>query len=249
MLAWRWPLAVPIDNDHPVCSFMDTFHINAANQLDVVDNLSDTFKKHPQFWNSESFRAMAINVFVRIGTNMFFDKRTSSLGFIAQAIVVLENYNGSGYIESTYNFRVVATKFRDLLGSSSLRDELKFFRKRISCSCLKDMHLKMRKSCPKTGQCFGCDRTTERALLMVCSRCRISQYCSRRCQVEHWPIHKCKECGDYFWCLLPDTQEQQMIDKCRQMISRSSQDKEQLLPVDAASNLRGAQQDMLCRHI
>ena len=191
-------LMIPNDNDHPVCSFMDTFHINAANQLDVVDNLSDTFKKHPQFWNSESFRAMAINVFVRIGTNMFFDKRTSSLGFIAQAIVVLENYNGSGYIESTYNFRVVATKFRDLLGSSSLRDELKFFRKRISCSCLKDMHLKMRKSCPKTGQCFGCDRTTERALLMVCSRCRISQYCSRRCQVEHWPIHKCKECGDYF---------------------------------------------------
>ena len=37
--------------------------------------------------------------------------------------------------------------------------------------------------------------TKERMLLMVCSRCRIPQFCSRQCQVAGWPVHE-KECGD-----------------------------------------------------
>ena len=33
---------------------------------------------------------------------------------------------------------------------------------------------------------------TERALLMVCSRCRCHHYCSRECQVAAWDEHKCE---------------------------------------------------------
>ena len=36
----------------------------------------------------------------------------------------------------------------------------------------------------------------ERSLLMVCSRCRTAQYCSRKCHVADWSRHKgyCDEC-------------------------------------------------------
>ena len=82
-------------------------------------------------------------------------------------------------------------------------DALKFFRKRTSCSCLKDMHLEARKTLPKTGICYHCKERKERTLLMVCSRCRITQYCSRECQIADWSRHKvyCDE-----WIVLVEQQ-------------------------------------------
>ena len=141
---------------------------------------------------------MAINILVRIGTH-FIDllnletieslEDIKDLGaVISIAILVLENYDGTDNV----NGRVVASKLRDIhwSGSSLERDMLKFFRKRITCSCLKDMHLEARKTLPKTGVCYHCNQEKERSLLMVCSRCRIAQYCSRRCQVAGWPAHQ-----------------------------------------------------------
>ena len=91
----------------------------------------------------------------------------------------------------SYELRVVESKARDLLrGSDNMRDVLKFYRKRVACSCLKDIHLEARKTLPKLGVCFCCESVKERALLMVCSRCRYSQYCSRKCQIADWPKHK-----------------------------------------------------------
>ena len=101
-------------------------------------------------------------------------------------------------IESVTNLRVVISKNRDLesLLSSISRDILKFFRKRITCKCLKKMHLEARKSTPKMGICWGCDKEMERVSLPVCSQCMVAQYCSRKCQVAVWPEHK-KHCDEY----------------------------------------------------
>ena len=110
---------------------------------------------------------------------------------IAYAVIVLENYDGSDDIGSTTNCRVVESKWRDLYsGNNNRRDVLKFFRKRISCSCLKGMHLQARKTLPKTGACHNCGRIKDRALLSVCSKCRVCQYCSRECQIAAWSMHK-----------------------------------------------------------
>ena len=89
--------------------------------------------------------------------------------------------------------RGAATKLRNFNGGSStgIRDELNFFRKRTSCKCLKEMHLEARKASPKMGLCYHCDKVEERTLLMVCSRCRIAQYCSMECHMVGWSEHKC----------------------------------------------------------
>ena len=111
--------------------------------------------------------------------------------------MILEEYNetGSGNFVSTVNDRVVRTKAMKLhfSGSSYGRDVLKFYRKRTTCKCLKKIHLHARKTLPKLGMCYHCHEEKERALLMVCSRCRIVQYCSRKCQVANWPMHR-SEC-------------------------------------------------------
>ena len=111
---------------------------------------------------------------------------------MAKAIVILENYNVTGSLVETIHSPKVATKMRDHQPtiSSGRRDALKFFSKRVSCSCLKERYQEARRTQPKMGLCYGCDEEIERVALSVCSRCMITQYCSRECQVANWPIHK-----------------------------------------------------------
>ena len=115
---------------------------------------------------------------------------------IARSIVILECYNivtVTGSLEAALNSQVAAIKRRNLhMVSSSRRDALKFYSKRVSCSCLKKMHQEARKTIPKTGLCWGCVNEKKRVSLSICSNCMIAQYCSRECQVTHWPKHDCK---------------------------------------------------------
>jgi len=184
-------------DDHPVSSFMDQFFVNCDMQ--VIENLKDTLEKHPQIWNDENSRNMAINTFVRVGTNFLlrhYDLHHFNPYYIAKSIIVLEHYNGTGDIVSVLNSRVVASKGRDLnYGTSSIkRDLLKFYRKRTSCKCLKKMHLEARKSSLKMGLCGHCGKEQDRVSLSVCSRCMVEQYCSRECQLAAWSEHKSREC-------------------------------------------------------
>ena len=181
------------DDNIPICSFMDTYFGN-WNAMTTKKNLRDTFQKHTEVWHNASYRKIAVNILTKIGANFLLNDRIGPRT-IALAIVVLENYDGIG-IELTVNYRVVATKFRDLscterdISGSNVRDLLKFFRKRVTCKCLKDMHLEARKYLPKLGECSKCNEVKQRALLMVCSRCRIEQYCSRECQIADLPKHR-----------------------------------------------------------
>ena len=43
-------------------------------------------------------------------------------------------------------------------------------------------------------ECRGCSKPTEQP--KICERCRMAVYCSRECQVSHWPMHK-KECNEH----------------------------------------------------
>ena len=197
---------IPDDDNHPVCGLMDeyfTYFMDSSKYMTNLDLLRETFNSQPQVWKHDNFREMAINILVSIGANklLVMEPNMDAI-LLATSILALENYDEGGYYNSPdalFNNRDVSTKVRDFVcGSRGIknRDELKFFRKRITCSCLKKMHLEVRKTQSKLGKCSHCEVVKERALLMVCSRCRILQYCSRECQVADWAEHKgyCKEC-------------------------------------------------------
>ena len=186
------------DENHPVTSFINMVFINRNAGKPMTTNLIETMYTHPQVCHNESYRGMTIDVMASIGTNWLLGNKSERSGVkvMAGAIMMLENYIGTGNnIVSTADSQIVASKRRDL-ATGNIRDVLKFFRKRIACSCLKKMHLDARKTLPKLGVCFCCDVVKERPLLMVCSRCRITQYCSSECQVAHWHRHKrvCDTC-------------------------------------------------------
>lgn len=128
------------------------------------------------------------------------------------AITILENYDEELDYDSNSINPIVAVKSRDLqcggiatkyisldcaITSPRVnRDLLKFFRKRITCSCLKKAHLEARKTHPKMGACGHCNEIKERSLLMVCSTCMLDQYCSRDCQIAASPMHR-DACNNY----------------------------------------------------
>ena len=182
------------DNSHPVSKFLDTFFI--------VGDLENVLQLHPQLCKTESYRKMAANLLVSMATTILLHPIDGDMAIIANltcAIVMLENSDETDDFHSVVCKQAVATKIRDLnhlIHGDVGRDSLKFYRKRISCSCLKDMHLHARKTLPKLGMCSHCGELKERATLMVCGRCKIDQYCSSECQVAAWPQHK-SGCRDH----------------------------------------------------
>ena len=188
---------IPNDLDHPVSRFMDEFMTLDDLTLESLKYACQS--KHGKIvLNNESYKEMVTQLMVRIGINMLLlddETETSWALIMAKSIIVLEDYytDLDDSIEEVVYSRDVQTKLRDInMVSSGRRDCLKFFSKRVSCSYLKKMHQEARRTQPKVGICYGCLLETERVALSVCSRCRISQYCSRECQVVHWPHHKGK---------------------------------------------------------
>lgn len=188
---WVWSIA-SISDDNPVIRFMDKVFGGSA------DKLNDVIHLHPQVWNNDKYREMAVSILIRVGTNMLLSENADVVGavFLARVITILENYNnGTNSLDVIVRGRRAQTKMLDLNTSisSGRRDGLKFFSKRVSCSCLKKMHQEVRRTQPKMGKCYGCSIEKERVALSVCSRCMLTRYCSRECQVSNWREHK-KEC-------------------------------------------------------
>jgi len=163
--------------------------------------------KHPEVWNDSSYRALASKILTSIGVNCILQdancpntKQNVSHMALIKAIMMLENFTGD--IDSTILRRAFATKLSHIesdVNSISvsgygiglgIRDLLKFYRKRMSCSCLKRLHLEARKTHPKLWECHNCKVGMKREILMVCSRCMITEYCSRECQVTASPRHR-----------------------------------------------------------
>ena len=119
------------------------------------------------------YKPLIVNILVCIGTNLLLDEHiTAGNGLLAyhfiMAIVVMENYNEEVHtsFDLLLKSRIVASKMMDIMdfsSSTARRDVLKFYRKRTTCSCLKDMHLEARKTLPKLGLCFHCHKVNERA--------------------------------------------------------------------------------------
>ena len=186
--------------ERPVCSFIEA----CWSENFIPPAVMRSYLAHREVWDNDSYRTTTIDILTIIGTNMLLNEEVNISWplNIALAIIGLEHYGSGikgdmGFI-SIYNSHYPATKVRDYFpaATSNRRDALKFFRKRASCSCLKALHLLARKSQPKMGVCLHCTSEKERVLLSVCGRCKVTQYCSKECQVAASSRHR-KDCDRY----------------------------------------------------
>ena len=69
------------------------------------------------------------------------------------------------------------------------REAIKFFHRRISCNCLAEK-FKAVKNNPKISGCDSCGEKAKRTDLLLCSGCRVAQYCDRSCQQKKWEVHR-----------------------------------------------------------
>ena len=174
---------IPNDSDHPVSKFLDELYLQITEMDDGMEVFRSTFDTHPHIWNDTNNRKLLLNTLVRIGTNMLIASCNLSrltTGFVANwrlsskvatIILIFHEYIETMSIGSAFLSQHVITKRRDLAPdiSSFKRDALKFYRKRVSCNCLKRMHLEARKTLPKMGKCGHCRAEKVRAHLFVCS--------------------------------------------------------------------------------
>ena len=180
------------DISHPVSRFISSFLMGEPSP--------STLQTHAEVWNSDNYRDMAVRILTNIGANWVICNIENDGGSIARLIMILESYGRTRDYELTIANREVATKMREMhIGekvTKNNRDLIKFFRKRMNCKCLKKIHLEVRKTLPKLGTCRYCNVVKDRGLFMVCSRCMVTQYCSRKCQVAASPQHR-EACDQY----------------------------------------------------
>ena len=79
------------------------------------------------------------------------------------------------------------------------RETVKFFHRRNSCGCLKELYYKLKESTQRTAACWNCMNIVEIRKLSRCLHCKVAQYCSYDCAVAHWQEHK-EECKQWRHC-------------------------------------------------
>jgi len=174
---------------HPVSVIVDSFIKTMRDcRVSVHESLLMTVKKHQEVWKDDTMKKMVIDEMLSIGTNLIIDKDIEVGRMISEAIILLEKYTSSENIHPS----VLSKATEDLLyiQSAEEREIVRFYKKRIPCSCLDDLYSELKKSQVRGGRCFHCKQTIKRKDLKTCSRCKFAQYCSKECQISAWPSHK-----------------------------------------------------------
>lgn len=175
---------------HPVHDFMSAVYaFDGPARPQWYDIMKLLYQQYSPVWKDDDHRKSAQNILLAFGTNSILRDGTYAVPNIVSAVLlVLEHFNDSKDFESA--FWSAAPKIRDITYMyRSDRDALKFYSKRIRCSCLKERYAQT-KGRMKKGECHNCRKVLERKELMVCSRCNVNQYCSDKCHREAWTAHK-----------------------------------------------------------
>ena len=77
----------------------------------------------------------------------------------------------------------------DDLSENQEREAVKFFSKKIPCTCLKEKW-KQAKTKPKVARCTVCYVVKDKCEILICGQCKRSHYCSKDCQAAHWHAHQ-----------------------------------------------------------
>ena len=158
--------------DHPVSTFMDMFatlSLDEEEEVTIYDLMKDLYINHPLVWGNSSYRIKARSLLLSIGMNSIvqdLDREYVTANSFARACLVLESCHGREEDFDSFFHRARGNVFK--MNGGNQRDVLKFYSKRISCSCLKQRYKWARSRLPKTGKCDGCGKKCDRSSLLLC---------------------------------------------------------------------------------
>ena len=178
--------------DHAVSLFMDALWANSNDKTSYDLFMSNTVVNHRQVWGDDAtLRKLALDIMVVIGTNFILDTDDHGIklaDLLATTISAMEHYNGHGKINLAICQAYIVV---DDLRCGGEREVVRFYLKRISCTCLKAKYSLLKKSQPtRISGCHTCKQVKVRSSMMVCGRCKAVQYCCEECQAADWPNHK-----------------------------------------------------------
>ena len=65
----------------------------------------------------------------------------------------------------------------------------KYLNNNVHCQCLRDLTRQL-EGMPRIATCAHCGKEVEIEAILVCSRCKGTNYCSKDCQRGNWTLHK-----------------------------------------------------------
>jgi len=188
-----------------VVAFREAFH-DAGRGADIVVCLTAAhdatiaIDKFADVWKDSAQMNSAISLLLCNGTQHVLDGKyalardlaTFARYFEQHVAVVLHQTQALMHWPKIYETYIAGTSFNMRTHPFDLHTLVKFFRKRVFCSCL-DAKYEEVKSAAKMGLCFNlqCNLPrVERFKTMYCSRCRCVTYCSSECHKANWSQHK-----------------------------------------------------------
>eukprot|EP00984_Skeletonema_dohrnii_P007572 scaffold2763_cov88-Skeletonema_dohrnii-CCMP3373.AAC.8 len=180
-----------------ISAFEDAFQCKADKDGDSLlvcliaaeDATKDEFA---QVWNDSAKMEIVISYFLYVGAQDILEGKYGSARIFAAFARYMEQW--AAVVLKQTQALINFSKVNEIFHPSDVHTLVKFFRKRIPCSCLENKYDEV-KSITKLGVCYNSECSiprgkVERSKTMYCSRCRCATYCSHGCQKAHWAQHK-----------------------------------------------------------
>lgn len=190
-----------IEEGHPCHRFSEWFQAMFAFDEDghltmpVLQTLRVAHEQHPDALNDGRNRNLMRTYFLANGTGFIQDSDDNPFAMtwatgLAFAVMILEEFDPtkSAALGSIAPTSKKCMEARDVIEGCE-RSLIRFFKKRIPCSCLDGKYADVR-MLPKTSICRHCSERKEKCTMMLCTGCETVQYCSQGCQAKDWPRHK-----------------------------------------------------------
>lgn len=88
-------------------------------------------------------------------------------------------------------FLKIRSSFDDI--GACPREIIRFFHRRNSCDCLKEIYYKLKDQTQRTTVCLTCHKIKNIREMIQCGDCKLQCWCSRECQVaDKWHDEDCK---------------------------------------------------------